>query len=136
MSKQYDIWLNGVRFGSTGLGKADVPMSIVSGSIQLINEHHDCNYIRDYCLENTIGFNYYQDEKSISTLNIPNLQVFTTEGVEIKGDSATIEGTEISGFEISIWGIPSEIYENEFPYHIKNYQETLSDSDKRKDARE
>lgn len=136
MNKQYDIWLDGARFGSTSLGKADVPMSIVSGSIQLVNTHHDCNYIRDYCLENTIGFNYYQDEKSISTLNIPKLRVFTTEGVEIKGNSTSIEGTETDGFEISIGGIPSEIYESEFPYHIKNYQETLTNSDLKKDVKE
>ena len=122
-NRLYDIFLDRKKIGSTQLEKADAPMGVVFGQINFTDKNLGYNFFKNYCLKNTIKFIDYPENKLIQTMEIPNLKVIDQNGIEITGQSANISGMDSDIFEITIIGIPYPFYEEEFPHHVKAYNE-------------
>lgn len=121
-SKIYNIELDGKLIGTTRLEKADASMGVAFGQISFIDK-----------------FDQYQTLKNIFTskgiqlTDEPEFELFMTHGpidgikitndscVEIKGIGIQISGSNQDGFEVSVEGIPYPFYEEEFPHHVKRY---------------
>jgi hypothetical protein len=123
MKKVYRIFLDNIMIGRTHFEKADAPIGVVFGLIEFVDSKIGYDFIKDYCIKKQINLvSDYPDEKLISTRTIDGLKVLNIEGVEIKGLGNQINGMDSEGFEISIEGIPYPFYDEEFPNHVKKYQ--------------
>jgi hypothetical protein len=127
MSKIYDILLDGNKIGTTELEKADASMGVAFGQIVFSNISSGYIFFKHYCLKNKINFTDYPEDKQISTFDIPNLQVIDMDGNEIKGMACSVSGMDDDIFEVSIEGIEYPFYEEEFPHHVKSYNELFKD---------
>ncbi len=124
MTKLYYILLDNKKIGTTKLEKADVPMGIVFGKVNLIDIDSGYDFFKTYCQTNNINIiTDDPDDRFIITSNIPNLKVINQSGAEIKGQGTNIEGMDTDVFEITILGVPHPFYEKEFPLHVKYYNE-------------
>ena len=122
--KKYRIYLNGDLIGTTRLEKADPPMGVVFGIISFTDSNIGYRFFKEYCKSNGIQLaNDYPEDKLISTKTIENLSVKNDLGIEIKGMGNQISGMDNYEFEISIEGIPNSFYEEEFPHHVKEYND-------------
>lgn len=122
MNKIYKILIDGEEIGTSKLEKADAPMGVVFGEI--IFEKNEWNYdsIKSYCLNNNINLaDDCPEDKLISTRTIDSLVIKNEQGVEIKGEENQITGMDSEGYEISIEGIAYPFFEEEFPHHVKAY---------------
>ncbi|RZJ98831.1 MAG: hypothetical protein EOO46_23920 [Flavobacterium sp.] len=72
--------------------------------------------------------NDYPEDKLIATSDIPTLKIINSDGVEIKGQGTSIEGMDSDVFEITILGIPYPFYEEEFPHHVKAYEDQFKNN--------
>ena len=126
MNKIYDIFLDENRIGTTELERADAPMGVVFGQIKFIDITSGYEFFKQYCLDHAIEFTDYPETKLIMTRSIPNLKVINTEGIEIKGIGTDVSGSDGDTFDITILGISYPLYAEEFPYHIKAYNEMFS----------
>ena len=103
VKKQYEILLDDKRIGTTELEKADAPMGVVSGEIIFNNIVSGYEFFKKHCLLNKIGTTAdYPEDRFIATMNIPNLKVFSENGIEIKGQAVSVEGFDNECFEIVI----------------------------------
>jgi len=128
MNKIYNIFLDNVKIGTTRFEKADAPMGVVFGLINFIYSKMGYDFIKDYCNKKQIDLvSDYPDDKLISTRTIDGLKVVNNEGVEIKGLGNQIDGMDSEGFEISIEGIPYPFFGEEFPNHVKDYENMYKD---------
>ena len=126
--KNYSIYLNGDLIGTTRLEKADPPMGVVFGIISFIDSNIGYNFFKEYCKSNGIQLaNDYPEDKLISTRTIDSLIIRNEQGIEIKGVGNQISGMDSEGFEISIEGIAYPFYEEEFPHHVKAYNEMFKE---------
>lgn len=126
--KLYNVYLDGNLIGTTELEKADAPMGVIFGVIRFSEQNIDYNFIKDYCKSKNIELaNDYPEDKLIATRTIEYLTVKNEMGVEIKGIGNQISGMDSDGFEISIVGVPYPFYEEEFPHHVKVYNEMFKD---------
>ncbi|UPT69334.1 MAG: hypothetical protein M0D53_08850 [Flavobacterium sp. JAD_PAG50586_2] len=120
----YTIFLDEKKIGVSKLEKADAPMGIVFGKISFVEESLNYEFFINYCRTNSIEVDYDSPEdKLIISQIIPKLKVFNEKEMEIKGLGSYISGVDSEGFEISIIGIPYPFYEEEFPNHVKEYNE-------------
>lgn len=129
MSKNYSVYLNSRKIGTTKLEKADAPMGVAFGLIdfeEIINSPYD--FFKEYCSKNEVIINIDEPQhKFIATQVIPGLKVLREDGFEIKGVSGNaIDGMEEEGYEISIFGISYPFYEEEFPHHVKEYKDMFN----------
>ncbi|OEK04236.1 hypothetical protein [Roseivirga misakiensis] len=124
MDKEYSIYLDSNRIGTTLFEKADAPMGVVFGELKFEKEEWNYDIIKSYCKNNNIELaDDYPEDKSISTRTIDSLVIRNEQGFEIKGVGNQISGMDSEGFEISIEGIAYPFYEEEFPHHVKAYNE-------------
>jgi len=123
MDKVYTMKLDGKAIGKTKLEKADVSMGVVFGMIIDINQKIDYVFLKSYCQNNEIGFDDFPEDNLISTRAIDSMKVFSPDGIEIKGLGNQISGMDEDGFEITIEGISYPFYEEEFPHHVKAYND-------------
>lgn len=108
----------------TELEKADVPMGVVSGKVNFVNIYSGYDFFKNYCQANNIDILLDDpDDKFIITSTISNLKVINESGVEIKGRGTNIESIDTDIFRITILGVPHPFYAEEFPMHIKIYNE-------------
>jgi len=122
--KLYDILLDNEKIGTTELEKADAAMGVIFGRINFVDIKSGYDFFKDYCLKNTIDIiTEYEEEKLISTANIPHLVVTDENGTEIKGLASNIEGMDSDIFEVIISGIPYPYFEEKFPHHVKTYKD-------------
>ena len=127
-TKQYDILLDNNKIGTTELEKSDAPMGVVSGKVMFDKIVSGYDFFVNYCLNNDVKIiTDYPDGKFITTANIPNLKVINPNGIEIKGQGAYIEGMDSDVFEVIILGISYPFFENEFPHHVKAYNDQFKD---------
>ena len=120
---KYNIFLDNIKIGTSLLEKSDAPMGVVFGKI-LSNDKSLCyDFLSKYCKDNNIGATEYPENKLITTRTIPTLKIVNDNGIEIKGMSSNIEGMDTEGFEINIEGVPYPFFEEEFPHHVKAYNE-------------
>ncbi len=123
MSKLYNITLNGTLIGTSELEKADAPMGVAFGLIEFNRIESPYESFKEYCLNNQIELAYdYPKDKMISTMSIPELKITNDNGIVIKGVGNQITGMDNEEYEISIFGIPYPFYEEEFPHHVKEYE--------------
>lgn len=125
MNKTYKISLDGKEIGISRLEKADAPMGVVLGLIKFNGVESPYQFFKDYCLKNNVTINTDDPEfELIDTQVIPELKVFRNDGLEIKGVAGNaICGMKEDGYEISVLGIGYPFYEEEFPHHVKAYNE-------------
>lgn len=123
MNKVYDILLEDKSVGTTALEKADAAMGVVFGEITFNDIDTPYEYIKSYCINHQIDFDDYPEEMVISTRTIPGLKVINSRGQEIKGLGVQISGMQSDLFELTIEGIPYPFYEDEFPHHVRAYEE-------------
>lgn len=99
-------------------------MGVASGLIRFIDMNSPYEFIKNYCKQQEIVINTLDEELGlIDTQIIPNLKVFKSDGIEIKGAAEkTITGMVSEGYEITILGIPYPFYEYEFPHHVRDYE--------------
>ena len=122
--KLYDLLLENEKIGTTELEKADAPMGTVFGRINFVDIKSGYDFLKKYCLKNKIEIlTDYVDEKLIVTSNIPNLVVTDENGKEIKGQAINIEGLDNEYFEVTILAVPYPFFEEEFPHHVKAYDD-------------
>ena len=124
MSKLYNITLSGTLIGTSELEKADAPMGVAFGLIEFNGIESPYEFFKEYCLKNNIVINTDDPEfEFIDTQVMSELKVFRQDGMEIKGVAGNvITGMKDEGYEISILGIPYPFYEEEFPHHVKEYE--------------
>lgn len=125
MNKTYQIWLGDKEIGASRLEKADAPMGVVFGLIEFNGIALPYSLFRDYCLKNNVTINTDEPElELIDTQVIPELKVFRNDGLEIKGVAGNaICGMKEEGYEVTVLGIAYPFYQEEFPHHVKAYQE-------------
>jgi len=127
--KLYDILLDNKKIGMTELEKADTPMGVVFGKIKFINIISGYDFFRTYCLTNDIEIiSDFPDDRFITTTNIPNLRVIDLNGIEIRGQGVNIGGMDSDCFEVTIWGVPYPFFAEEFPHHMRAYEDQFKDS--------
>ena len=124
MNKTYEILLDQNKIGTTELEKADAPMGVVFGKVMFDSIVSGYDFFKAYCLTNQIEIiTDYPDDRLITTSLIPKLRVITQNEIEIKGQGINIEGMDSDTFDIIIVGIAYPFYEEEFPHHVKAYNE-------------
>lgn len=121
--KRYAVFLDEMFVGTTALEKADAPMGVVFGVIDFATIISGYDFFKKYCRENNIELSYdYPDDKCIATQTIQNLCVKSPEGIVIEGLGKQISGMDDDYFEIEIVGIAYPFFEEEFPHHVKAYE--------------
>ncbi len=120
--KLYDIFLDNNKIGTTELEKGDAPMGGVFGKIKFINISSGYDFFKTYCITNDIELvTDYPEDRLILTRTINNLAIKNELGIEIKGVGNQISGMDNDEFEISLEGVPYPFYQEEFPHHVKAY---------------
>jgi len=128
MEKEYSIYLDSKKIGTSKLEKADAPMGVVFGELRFDEKEWNYDFIKGYCKDNDIELvDDYPEDKLISTRTIDTLIIMNEQGVEIKGVGNQLSGMDSEGFEISIEGIAYPFYEEEFPHHVKVYNEMFKE---------
>lgn len=129
MDKEYSIYLDSKKIGTTRLEKADAPMGVAFGLIEFIGIESPYRFFKEYCSKNDITINTDDPEfEFMDTQVIVGLKVLRNDGVEIKGEAGNaISGMKEEGYEISILGIGYPFYEKEFPDHVKAYKEMFKE---------
>lgn len=127
--KRYNIFLDDKIIGTTELEKADAPMGVVFGNVTFDNIVSGYDFLKTYCLTNNIEIiTDYSDDKLIATTDIPNLKVINPNGIEIKGQGTNINGMDSDVFEITISGVSYPFFEEEFPHHVKAYNDQFKEN--------
>jgi hypothetical protein len=98
-------------------------MGVVFGQADFIDIDSAYKFFKDYCNQNEIKFTDYPEDKLIQTNSIPDLKVIDEKGIEIKGQGNQISGMDSDVYELSIVGIPSPFFGEQFPHHVKEYEE-------------
>lgn len=128
-TKRYDIFLDDKIIGTTELEKADAPMGVVFGIIHFKDSIFDYKFFKKYCLDNNIELaDDYPDDKLISTRTVENLKVINENGIEIKGLGNQISGMDGEEFEITLERVAYPFFEEEFPHHVKAYEDQFKDN--------
>jgi hypothetical protein len=128
-TKRYNIFLDDKIIGTTELEKADAPMGVVFGNVTFDNIVSGYDFLKTYCSTNNIEIiTDYPDEKLIVTTDIPNLKVINPKGMEIKGQGININGMDSDVFEITILGVTYPFFEEEFPHHVKAYNNQFKEN--------
>ena len=124
MAKTYNIYLDDLLLGTTKLEKADAPMGVVYGKIVVSEETFGYQFLKTYALANSIQLACdFPEDNLISTTTIKTLRVRDESGVVMPAEDNQISGMDATGFEISLEAIPYPFYGEEFPHHVKAYDE-------------
>lgn len=122
IAKFYDILLDNRKIGSTELEYADPPMGVVHGKVIFTDITSGYEFFKSYCVNNGIEvLTDYPDKRLIATGHIYNLRVVTPNGIEIQGQGNNIEGMDSDTFQVTILGVESPLFQEEFAHHIKAY---------------
>jgi hypothetical protein len=118
----YSILLNNKEIGTTFLEKADVPMGVVYGNIQLEGIDNAYLFFKNYCIQNKIQITDYKEDQFLSTGHISGLSVIDRDGTEINRKAISVSGQGKTDFEIILEGVPQNIYSFKFKHHIDRYK--------------
>lgn len=104
-------------------------MGVVFGNVTFDNIVSGYDFLKTYCLINNIEIiTDYPDDKLIEATDIPNLKVINPNGIEIKGQGTKINGMDSDVFEITILGVSYPFFEEEFPHHVKAYNDQFKEN--------
>ncbi len=124
----YSIHIGETKLRTTKLEKADAPMGVVSGDIIFAEQNMGYDFIKNYCQSMNIELaSDFPEDKLISTMTIDNLIVKNEKGMEIKGIGNQISGMDSDVYEVTLLGIPYPFHEEEFPHHVKTYNEMFKE---------
>lgn len=129
---QFKVLLNDKLIGATSLEKADVPMGVLFGQLHLDDIDNAYEFFKSYCLQEQIGFTDDKQDKILTTRRISNLKIVDTDNSEIKGSAILVAGQGMKDFEITIEGVPHNIFGFKFKHHVDHYKnlfDRLSDKD-------
>ena len=84
------------------------------------------NNFTQIIISNITNFDYPKD-KLISTMTIDTLIVKNENGIEVKGIGNQISGMDSDVYEVTLLGVPYPFYEEEFPHHVKAYNEMFKE---------
>jgi hypothetical protein len=125
--KIYNILLDDNKIGTTGLEYADPAMGVVFGQIHFDDISSGYDFFKTYCVANSIEVTSdYPDDRLIATGDIVNLKVVDQNGIEIKGQGTNIDGMDTDVFQVTILGVPYPFFEEEFPHHVKAYDDKFN----------
>lgn len=128
MEKEYLVYIDSKKIGTTRLEKADAPMGVAFGEIQFSHEELGYEYLLSYCKEKNVLITEYPEDKFFQTHeSIESLKIIDAAGIEIKGVGNQLSVIKDETYEISIQGIPYPFYEEEFPHHVKAYNEMFKE---------
>ena len=128
-TKWYNIFLDDKIIGRTELEKADAPMGVVFGQILFINSNFGYDFLKTYCHNHNIELaNDYPEDKFLSTRTIQNLLVKNERGIEIVSLGNQINGMDGDTFEITLEGVAYPFFEEEFPHHVKAYNDHFNEN--------
>lgn len=128
MGKVYTVFLKGKKIATTLFEHGDPPMGVVHGELRLEGIESGYDFFRAFCIANDVTYSYDADNRLISTESkIHGLSVLNTDGQEIKGLGEQISGMDSDTFQIDLLGIEHLFYNEEFPNHVKRYNEMLED---------
>lgn len=123
MNTKYVITLNNKRIGTTLLEKADAPMGVIIGLVEVDDITSPYQFILKYCTQHKVELNENDPtHEAIWTQSIDDLRVFDETAAEIKGEGVALSGCKNDGYYIEIFGIPYPLYEEEFLHHRKAYE--------------
>ncbi|WP_024872680.1 hypothetical protein [Tolumonas lignilytica] len=123
MSATYSVKLYDIVIGHTQLEKADPPLGMVAGKMELQNIDSGYDFFSVYCKETEAQINVdYPDFKFIDAESIRGLGVFDAHDVQVNGATTTIRGFDSDSFEIEVAGIPKTEYASLFPEHTAAYE--------------
>ena len=121
--KIYKILLDDKLLGTTKLEFGDPPMGVVFGQINFTEKNVGYDFIKKYCIDNLIDIQTdYPNDKLITTGQIEKLKIYNSENLELVCLGNNIEGMDSDSFTITLLGLDSDVYEKEFPEHIKEYE--------------
>ena len=127
MSEKYSVKLYDVVIGYTRFEKADPPLGMVAGKIELLNIDSGYDFFSVYCKETEAQINVdYPDFKFLDAESIRELGVFHPQEAAVNGTAVTIRGFDSDGFEIEVTGIPKIEYETFFPEHTAAYEDMFN----------
>jgi hypothetical protein len=127
-TKLYDIFLGDKIIGTTEFEKADAPMGVVFGRINLDNISSGYEFFKSYCTKNGIDIiTDNPEQRLIATSDIRGMKILNPNGVEIKGQATSIDGMDEDVFEITVFGLPYPFYQEEFPLHVKAYEDQFKE---------
>ncbi|WP_437919714.1 hypothetical protein [Sphingobacterium sp. LRF_L2] len=125
-TKVYKVFLGDKLIGTTIFEKADPPMGVVFGLLNFIDIMYGYDFFKNYCAANTIELVYdYPKDKLLTTRAIPNLKVMNENGIEVTGVGNQISGMD-GEFEITLLGVSYPFFEEEFPHHVKAYNDQFN----------
>ena len=119
---KYIVKLDNIKIGESELEFADPPMGVVFGKLILDKTDSGFDLFKNYCVNKKIELTEYPEDKLIMNFNISGLKIYNEIQNEIVG-KISISGMDSDSFEITIFGIPYPFYEEEFPEHVKRYNE-------------
>jgi hypothetical protein len=120
---RYIVKLYDVVIGYTELEKADPPLGMVAGKMELENIDSGYDFFSVYCKETESQINVDDpDFKFIDAENIRGLNLFTASDELVSGETMTIRGFDSDSFEIEIVGIQKSTFASLFPSHIDAYE--------------
>ena len=127
--KIYQVFLDDKKIGTSLLEKADASMGVVFGRLNFSDRTSGYELFRTYCMTNKIELVAdYPEDKLIITRTIENLVVMNEEGKKIKSLGNQISGMDSDEFEITLEGVPYPFFKEEFPHHVKTYEDQFKEN--------
>jgi len=122
---KYFIFLDDNEIGWTELEYGDAPMGVAWGTINFHKREYGYNWLKSFCIKRKIvASTDYPEDKFITFNSDKYLKIKNEKGIKIKGVGGNqIEGMDDDKFYVSILGIAHPFYEEEFPHHVKEYNE-------------
>jgi hypothetical protein len=126
----YQIWLADTLIGTTLLEKGDPSMGCVLGRIIPIIEGFGYDYVKQFYASRHIGFDDHPEVNAIFTRDTEFLKIITPEGKAIKSIGNQIIGMDNHEFEVSLEGVTYPPFQEEFPKHYADYENSYADWEK------
>lgn len=122
MEKKYILELDGRNIGYTKFEFADTPMGVIHGKIIFNQINSPYEFFEDHCIKFNVQINSdLPKDRFIDTAIIPQLRIFLENGDQLQGWGGAIAGMDSDDFEITFYGIDSELMETEFKHHFVKY---------------
>ena len=118
-NKQYGIFIDHIKIGTTEFEKADAPMGAVFGRTKFLSLTSGYEFFKANCLKHHIPCTDHPEAKLIIIRDIPNIEIINNAGRNISGFRTEISSTDGDYFDIGVFGISYPFYKEEFPHHVK-----------------
>lgn len=120
----YNVHFGGNIYATTELESGDAPMACAGGKINSSSFLINFEYLLTISNDPNIELNEVDHEhRFINISTSSEIAVYREDGAEIKGISINITGMDAEHFEIEVLGIYSPLYDEEFPQHVKSYND-------------